>query len=363
MRLKRLWRGVLVLSLVAAAGVALVSVAGASRLAVPTTAAPESTVIDPLSLRSEATADRSLSELHGKSRKHNGVVAPVVSPTAFSSVSNAVSGQSFEGVSMWDQRTLNGFYLEPPDQGMCVSTDASVGTGGRVVETVNDVVAVYNTSGTGLKEQTLNQFFGYPDLLLGGPELTDPSCYYDSQTGAWIVVVLTLELGNQGHFTGQNHLDIAVSNPANHDPSTTTWKTYTIDTTDNGNNGSPNHHCAPDPNPKPDESMPDACVGDYPHIGRVQERADLRAVEAEARGERGVGTVGPVLEHEAREGSAGSGRVHDLAVSGPRNALRRGQQRHGVLPELRRCRGVREHHGLIRHDRALGDHELEVARH
>ena len=155
-----------------------VSVAGASQLrASATTASPETTIIDPLSRRGEeAPAGRSESEQHGKSKKHNGVVTPTVTPTAFDAVSNAVPGQTFEGVSMWDQRTLNGFYLEPPDQGMCASTNGSVGVGGRVVEAVNDVFAVYNTSGTTLKEQTLNQFFGYPDLLAGGPELTDPSC-------------------------------------------------------------------------------------------------------------------------------------------------------------------------------------------
>ncbi len=269
MRLNRLWKAVLVVSLLAAAALTVAGVAGASGLqSAAVSASPESNIIDPLSRRGEeAPADRSNSQRHGKSKKHNGVATPVVIPTAFTSSSNAVAGQSFEGVSMWDQRTLNGFYLEPPDQGMCVSTDARVGSGGRVLEVVNDVVAVYNTAGTPLKEQTLNRFFGYPDLLAGGPELTDPSCYYDSQTGAWFVVVLTLELGNQGNFTGENHVDIAVSNPSDHDPSTTTWKTYSIDTTDNGNNGSPNHHCAPDPSPKPDESMPDACIGDYPHIG------------------------------------------------------------------------------------------------
>src|SRR5205085_11624454 len=162
------------------------------------TALPETNIIDPLSMRGEeAPADRSNSELHGKSKKHNGVATPLVSATAFTSSSNAVAGQSFEALSMWDQRTLNGFYLEPPDQGMCASTDARVGSGGRVLEAVNDVVAVYNTSGATLKEQTLNRFFGYPDLLAGGPELTDPSCHYDSETGAWFVVVLTLELGTR----------------------------------------------------------------------------------------------------------------------------------------------------------------------
>jgi hypothetical protein len=271
MRMNRVWKAAFALSLVAIAAAALVSVAGASQQqsAAATLAPNEPNIIDPLSRRGEEQpADRSDSEQHGKSKEHNGVEAPTVSPSAVASTSNAVSGQSFEGLSMWDQRTLNGFYLEPPDQGMCASTDANVGAGGRVVEAVNDVVAVYNTSGTTLKEQTLNTFFGYPDLLAGGPELTDPSCYYDSETGAWFVVVLTLELDpNTGNFTGENHIDINVSNPGNHDPSTTTWKRYTIDTTDNGNNGSPNHHCAPDPNPKPGETMPDACIGDYPHIG------------------------------------------------------------------------------------------------
>jgi len=270
MRSNRIWKAVLVLSLTVTAAVTLVSVAGASQLqSSATSALPESNVIDPLGRRGEeAPADRSNSELHGKSKTHNGVATPVVSPTAVAPGSNAMAGQSFEGVSMWDQRTLNGFYLEPPDQGMCASTDASVGAGGRILEAVNDVVAVYNTSGTTLREQTLNRFFGYPDLLVGGPELTDPSCYYDSETGAWFVVVLTLDLDpNTGNFTGRNHVDINVSNPGNHDPSTTTWKRYTIDTTDNGSNGTPNHHCAPDPNPRPGESVPDACIGDYPHIG------------------------------------------------------------------------------------------------
>jgi hypothetical protein len=265
MRLNRLFKGMLVV-VVALAAATVVSVAGASRSAAGPSS-PETTRLAPLNLRTEEVANRSNSEKNGKSKKHNGVATPVVSPTNVSSTSNAVAGQSFEGVSMWDQRTLNGFYLEPPDQGMCVSTNPSVGSGGRVVEAVNDVVAVYNTAGSTLKEQTLNKFFGYPDVLAGGPELTDPSCYYDKETGAWFVTVLTLELGDQGNFTGQNHIDIAVSNPSNHDPSTTTWKVYSIPTQDNGTQGSPNHHCAPDPSPKPDETMPNACIGDYPHIG------------------------------------------------------------------------------------------------
>ena len=135
MRSKRLWKGAFALSLTVLAAVTLVSVAGASQLqsAAATLAPNEPNIIDPLSRQGEASpADRSNSELHGKSKTHNGVPAPTVAPTAFDAVSNAVAGQSFEGTSMWDQRTLNGFYLEPPDQGMCASTNASVGAGGRI---------------------------------------------------------------------------------------------------------------------------------------------------------------------------------------------------------------------------------------
>src|SRR5689334_12828886 len=158
MRMNRLWKAALALSLVVTAAVTLVSVAGATQQqSTAANFAPnEPNIIDPLGRRGEESpANRSDSEEHGKSKKHNGVPAPTVAPTAFDSASNAVAGQSFEGTSMWDQRTLNGFYLEPPDQGMCASTNASVGAGGRIVEAVNDVFSVYNTSGTTLKEQTL----------------------------------------------------------------------------------------------------------------------------------------------------------------------------------------------------------------
>jgi hypothetical protein len=265
----------LVLSVAAAAAATVTGLAGASRSSTAAGASsPEANLLAPLNRRAEESADRSNSELHGKSKKHNGVATPVVSPTTVSTTSNATPGQSFEGTSMWDQRTLNGFYLEPPDQGMCASTNPSVGAGGRVLEAVNDVVAVYNSAGSTLGEETLNQFFGYSNLLTGGPELTDPSCYYDEETGAWFVTVLTLDVdhsnpaaGPFGILTGGNHIDIAVSSPANHDPSSTSWKVYKIPTQDNGTEGTPNHHCAPDPAPPAEESMPDACIGDYPHIG------------------------------------------------------------------------------------------------
>src|SRR5436190_2905322 len=162
---------------------------------------PIAAEIAPLNLVGEPVVDRSTSEQHGNSRKHNGVPAPTADSSA---VGGSNATVSFNGANMFDQRTLNGFYLEPPDQGLCVSHAAA--PGGRALEVVNDVMAVYDFAGTQLKKQTLNQMFGYPPLLSGGPEMTDPSCYYDEDTGAWIAVALTLELGPHGGFTGANHL-------------------------------------------------------------------------------------------------------------------------------------------------------------
>lgn len=202
MRVNQVSRRMLVILVAATAAAAVVGFAGASQSRAAGAALPELNQISPLNARGEESIDRSNSQQHGKSKKHNGVATPVVNPTQVSSGSNATPGQSFEGTSMWDQRTLNGFYLEPPDQGMCASTNPSVGTGGRVLEAVNDVVAVYDSAGSTLTEETLNQFFGYNDLLAGGPELTDPSCYYDEETGAWFVTVLTLDVDHSNPAAG-----------------------------------------------------------------------------------------------------------------------------------------------------------------
>ena len=65
---------------------------------------------------------------------------------------------SFDGLNHNDQRFANGgnqFSLEPPDQGLCAGN-------GFVIETVNDVLAVYNTSGNKLVGPVdLNTFYAY----------------------------------------------------------------------------------------------------------------------------------------------------------------------------------------------------------
>jgi hypothetical protein len=190
---------------------------------------------------------------------------------------------SFSGLDHFDQRFgstagANQFSLEPPDQGLCVGSDGSGNT--RVLEVVNDVLRVYTTSGTAVTPATaLNDFFGYAPAIVRspltfGPFLTDPSCLYDAGTGHWFLVILTLDsypqVGDDGlqHYTGTNHIDIAVSRTS--DPAGA-WTIYHLPVQDDGTQGTPNHHCSPgddtSPPSPPLPTNPTACFGDYPHIG------------------------------------------------------------------------------------------------
>ena len=175
----------------------------------------------------------------------------------------------FEGLNFYQQRYArkgNQFSLEPPDQALCVGN-------GFVLEAVNDVLNVFDTSGTSvLPDNTasntvaafprnvnhavdLNSFYGYIPAInrttgVRGPFVTDPSCLYDAATQRFFVVVLTLETRPNGSFTLVNHLDIAVSQTSN---PTGLWNIYRVDVTNDGSN------------PHPDNACP--CLGDYPHIG------------------------------------------------------------------------------------------------
>ncbi|HEX6480307.1 MAG TPA: hypothetical protein VF043_15825 [Ktedonobacteraceae bacterium] len=163
---------------------------------------------------------------------------------------------SFNGINHRQQRLANNgnqFSLEPPDQGLCVGN-------GFVLETVNDALNVYDSHGNSLKGPTdLNSFYGYPPSInrttgVFGPELTDPSCYFDKATQRWFHIVLTIGLDpHTGAFTGQNQLDLAVSRTAS---PLGAFTIYSINTIDDGTHGTPNHKCDSGP-----------CLGDYPHIG------------------------------------------------------------------------------------------------
>ncbi|HYS01771.1 MAG TPA: hypothetical protein VET82_05440 [Candidatus Eisenbacteria bacterium] len=165
----------------------------------------------------------------------------------------------FNGIAHRNQRFagtgayLNtNFSLEPPDQGLCVG-------GGFVLETVNDALRVYTTSGTAVTPtQALNQFFqAKPSItranpIVYGDFVSDPKCYYDPADGRWFLTSLQIDLvPSTGAFGARAHNYIGVSqtgNPAG------TWNIYKFDVSDDGTNGTPSHTGCP-------------CFGDQPLIG------------------------------------------------------------------------------------------------
>ena len=161
---------------------------------------------------------------------------------------------SFDGLRLRDQRLANGgnqFTVEPPDQALCVGN-------GYVVESVNDVIRVFDRSGKALTDVVdLNSFYGYPAAINRstrkfGPSITDPSCYFDPQVKRFFHVVLTLDVdAATGNLTGANHLDLAVSTS---DSPLGSWAIYRIPVQNDGSQGTPVHANCP-------------CLGDYPHIG------------------------------------------------------------------------------------------------
>src|SRR5260370_4535526 len=143
---------------------------------------------------------------------------------------------AWNGISDFDQRHAgNGAYantqfsLEPPDQGLC-------GGNGKVVETVNNAVSVYDTSGHALTAViALSQFFGLnPEVVRPagpfGPFISDPKCYYDVAKNRFFLTELELEVDSAtGAFAGPSDQLIAVTTGG--DP-TGTWAIYTFSTTD-----------------------------------------------------------------------------------------------------------------------------------
>jgi hypothetical protein len=214
---------------------------------------------------------------HGANRSHTSTTGTVTG-IAVGDGNGTLAGSnpelvtSFDGLNHFINRFGvsggNQFSLEPPDQGLCAGN-------GFVMETINDVLAVYRADGTvAAGPQALNDFYGYPFAVnrdpnspnFGdrGPFVTDPSCLFDAATQHWFHVALTLEViatgPTRGRFTGDNHLDLAVSTTADpRDP----WKIYTIQVRDDGN-GTPDHGCV---GTWYDGTSNTACLGDYPHIG------------------------------------------------------------------------------------------------
>src|SRR5437764_565034 len=86
---------------------------------------------------------------------------------------------------------------------------------------------------------------GTGELLWPELPVTVPSCLDDAATQRWFQVVLTLEVfPHTGDFTGRNTLYIAVSQTSSPLGS---WTIYHLPVTDDGTEGTPDHHCAPYP--------------------------------------------------------------------------------------------------------------------
>src|SRR5579862_80163 len=169
----------------------------------------------------------------------------------------AALNTSFDGLNFFDQRFANGgnqFSVEPPDQGLCVGN-------GKVVEVVNDVYQVFDTSGKALINPVdLNTLFGYapaitrtgPNAGHEGPDVFDPSCLFDPQTGAFFVVASVLDrVGTSATLSGTSHVDILSGT----DP-TKSFTKYSINTTSDAacfNDGA--------------QTQLGPCFPDYPHIG------------------------------------------------------------------------------------------------
>jgi hypothetical protein len=177
------------------------------------------------------------------------------SPPGTPVVRNPGAATGFNGLSHADQRLAGtGIYvntqfsLEPPDQGLCVGN-------GFVVEPINDALAVYSESGTQLTATTaLNQFYKRSPAFdrvanVTGDFLSDPKCYWDPVGHRFIQTIL--EVDAPGNFDGKapfnrTHVLIAVSLTS--DP-TGTWNLYSMDTSNDGLNGTPAHTgcpCLPD---------------------------------------------------------------------------------------------------------------------
>jgi hypothetical protein len=203
----------------------------------------------------------------------NVPLAPLAAGVGVSSAGPLSVLSSFDGLNHRQSRLANGgrqFSLEPPDQGLCVGN-------GFQMEIINDVLRVYHANGTPFAgAEDLNTFFGYSPAIIRatkttpavfGEFSTDPSCYYDKTTNTWFADMLGIDtFSTSGDFKGSNSLSLAVSNSG--DP-TGTWTVYNIPVQDDGTQGTPNHGCTGiAPYGQATTPLnPNACLGDYPHLG------------------------------------------------------------------------------------------------
>jgi hypothetical protein len=173
----------------------------------------------------------------------SGLQLPVPRPAPRLIANANPNASGFNGLDVIDQGLQSGFLLEPPDQGLCVAN-------GFVFEAVNVAVAVYDASSHMLLAGPVyaNTFFG----IDGAQFTSDPRCFFDTQVRRWFVTILQIDIDpTTGNVTNHSHGLIAVSTT---DSPFSTFNIFSIDTTDDGSNGTQNHVGCP-------------CFGDQPLMG------------------------------------------------------------------------------------------------
>jgi hypothetical protein len=122
----------------------------------------------------------------------------------------------FEGLDIRDQVFSQGFEVEPPDQGLCGGT---FGPTTFLWEEVNLAIGLFDTQQNQYTPPALglNVLYGVPpafDPGTGqfGPFLSDPKCYFDTDTGHWFHTVLEADVDPaSGDLTGGANTLLAVS--------------------------------------------------------------------------------------------------------------------------------------------------------
>jgi len=188
-----------------------------------------------------------------KRKAEQGPIVPVPNPPSTAVLSQTGGAPGFLGLTAADSAAVNGFPVEPPDQGLCAHD-------GLVLEGVNLALRVFSESGAPVTAGvSLNAFFGLApavstsdNQIIYGPFVSDPRCYYDAQTGRWIVTALRIDINPKtGNFGDRSSELIAVSKTS--DP-TGDYGLFSFDTTNDGEHGTPREPNCP-------------CFGDQPRIG------------------------------------------------------------------------------------------------
>ena len=118
--------------------------------------------------RQGAAVNRALTPRHASRRLRHGTRAYARSLRGLTRIaaSQRVQGASFHALDFFQQRFANDgnqFSLEPPDQGLCAGR-------GVLLETINDVLRVYDPAGNPLSDPVdLNTFYGYAPAFDGRP--------------------------------------------------------------------------------------------------------------------------------------------------------------------------------------------------